>query len=135
MGKQVLLRVQVGRTEAEELEKAVRAAFSQAGQSFSVGAFSYNGPAPGAFGFGEGFLELMGGAWTELMKVPEAVKILAQGLADYLRLRGNSQTVVFTIVDGQVRGSFKATGSAVANDPAEIARSLGVALQKAKTGG
>lgn len=135
MNEPFLFRMEVSQAEAEELEKAIRNAFSQPGQPFSVGTFSYKGPAPGSFGFGLGFLELIGGAWSELMKIPDAVKILAQGLADYLRLRGNTQTVVFKIANGQISGSFKATGNAMANDPAEIAKSLGVALQEAKSGG
>ncbi|MDP6543238.1 MAG: hypothetical protein QGH60_04555 [Phycisphaerae bacterium] len=135
MGEQVFLRAELGPTEADELEKAIYSAFSRAGEPLSDGTFHYNGPPSGAFGLGGGFLGLLGDAWSNLMKVPEAVKILAQGIADYLRLRGDTQTVVFEIVDDQISVSFNSTGNAAVNDPAEIARSLATVLKSVKGGG
>lgn len=132
MGERTLLRMQVSQAEADALESAIREAFSQQGQPLAQDAMLYSGPAPGAFGFGQGVLDFFGDAWREFIKVPDAVKALAKGIADYLRLRGSSQTIVFTVVDGQVNVSFKATGKAVASDPAEIAKALTDALQKAQ---
>lgn len=131
MSEQNPLRMVASQVEADALEAAIRAAFSQAESTYNVGAFSYQGPAPGGFGFGEGVLDFIGGAWAELMKVPEAINILAQGIADYLRLKGNKQAIVFSVVDGQIRGSFEATGNAVSSEPDAIAKSLAAAIQQA----
>lgn len=133
MNEPFLFRVEVSQTGAEELEESIRNAFAQSGKSFPVGTISYTGPAPGSFGFGQGFLELIGGAWSELMKIPDAVKILAHGIADYLRLKGSTQTVVFEVNDGKITGSFKATGSAIAPDPVQIAKALSDVLQKSQS--
>ena len=133
MKEQSLFRLNVGRAEADNLEKAIRNAYSNAEQSFSIGQFSYDGPAPGAFGFGEGFLELIGESWDELMKIPEAVVILSQGIADYIRLRGNTQSISIKEVNGQISVSFESMGGAAMTDPAEIAAALVGAVQNIKS--
>jgi hypothetical protein len=71
-------------SDATELRQAIVAAFDAAGVAAPADLITYRGPPAGSFGANEGWLQFAGDAWGKLMNVPEAVKILAQGIADYL---------------------------------------------------
>jgi hypothetical protein len=70
-------------SNAAALREAIEHAFAADGTALPANLIVYEGPPPGAFGADEGWLGFASDAWSQLMKLPKAVQILAQGIADF----------------------------------------------------
>lgn len=111
------LRIAVRASSAPELQHEIGDSLRHAGVELETGLdlLTYEGPPPGAFGFGAGWLEVATGAWQELVRLPKAVEAVAEGIAKWM----NKERVNASVErrpDGTVVINFLSSGGQVDTD-------------------
>lgn len=93
-------KLEIDENAASQLKQEITKALESAEIEISESeVWQFEGPPPGAFGFGEGILKFLESAWRELVKVPGAVLAVAEGIREYLKKRPDT-VIELTRSDG-----------------------------------
>jgi hypothetical protein len=103
-----LVALTVEPRSAPELERDMHAALAAAG--VEPGAlWSYEGPPPGTFAFGDGLLKFLSDGLAQLAKVPNALEALCRGIAGWM-VKQRLSADVRVEPGGAVNIRFRASG-------------------------
>ena len=94
--------IQVNGDDSTELQQQVATALINAEIPLPKDdPWQLEAPPEGAFGFSEGVFGFVLDAWIELIKLPKAVRAVANGISEFLKNRANT-TLMVRKADGTV---------------------------------
>ena len=106
MAKAVALTVEP--RSAPALEREMKHALAAAGVD-PAQVWRYEGPPPGALGFGDGLLKFLGHGLEQLVKVPNALEALCKGIAGWM-VKERLSADIRVAPGGEVNIRFRASG-------------------------